>query len=190
MTIPRREGGMLLLDLLFGVIIAMGMLLVIAQISSALNRGRMAHLQGSRLAAGAAALQAMLDKNAASIATYGTAPGFTNPLSPSETDLRNSGYLPSFVPTHMPFGGTMIFTVRVGVNKTLIGLACGNQSISNAAGQADGPTAGKVMHAANGVGLRTTFGTPGVLNGPGFQNIASPVNGPAIVCAWAATSGQ
>ena len=190
MKIRRRESGMLLIDLLFGVIIAMGMLLVVAQVNTALNRGRLAHLHGSRLAAGAAALQAMLDKNAASIATSGTAPGFTNALSPSETDLRNAGYLPSFVPTRLPFGGTMMFTVRVGANKTLIGLACGNQSVVDAGGLAAGPVVGQIMHAANGAGLRTTVGTPGVLNGPAFQNIASPVNGPAVVCAWAATSSE
>lgn len=190
MKIVRRESGMMLLDLLFGVIVAMGMLLVVAQISSALNRGRLAHLQGSRLAAGAAALQVMLNKYGASIATKGAAPGFANAMSPSEADLRAAGFLPSFVPTRMPFGGFMTFTVRVGANKTLIGLACGNQSIVDAAGNPAGPIAGQIMHAANGVGLRTTSGTPGVLNGPGFQNLASPINGPAVVCAWAATPSQ
>lgn len=190
MKIPRRENGMMLLDLLFGVIVAMGMLLIIAQVNTALNRGRMAHLQGSRLAAGAAALQVMLNKYGTTIATSGTAPGFANALSPSEAELRNAGFLPSFVSTSMPFGGTMIFTVRVGTNKALTGLACGNQSIVDAAGQPAGNIAGQIMHAANGFGLRTTIGTPGTLNGPGFQNIASPINGAAVVCAWSALPSQ
>ncbi|GAB2881269.1 hypothetical protein GCM10027277_58010 [Pseudoduganella ginsengisoli] len=132
----------------------------------------------------------MLNKYGKNITTNGTAPGFANALAPSEAELRTAGFLPSFVSTRMPFGGTMIFTVRVGINNTLTGLACGDQSIVDSAGQPNGPIAGQIMHAANGVGLRTTVGTPGLLNGPGFQNIASPVNGPAVVCAWAATPSQ
>jgi hypothetical protein len=179
----------MIIDLIIGCALAMVMLLVIASVSSELERGRKAHLQGSRLAAGAAALEAMLEKHGASIAATGSAPGFTSATSPSEADLRSNGFLPSFVSTQMPLGGTMTFFVRVGANKDLLGLACGNRSVITM-GEPGSRVAGQIMHAANGLGLRTNVGTPGILNGPGFQGIASPINGPAIICAWAALPTQ
>lgn len=185
----KKQGGAMVIDLIIGCAFAMGMLLVIASINLELNRGRLAHLQGSRLAAGAAALEALFEKHGATIAATGSAPGFSSATSPSETDLRNNGFLPSFVSTQMPFGGTMTFHVRIGANRDLLGLACGNTSVvtGNIPG---GRVAGQIMHAANGLGLRTSIGTPGILNGPGFQNIPSPINGPAIVCAWTALPTQ
>lgn len=185
----KKQGGTMVMDLMLGCALAMGLILALGQITVELKKGREAHRQGTRLSAGAAALESMLEKHASTLATSGSAPGFINALSPTAAELRDNGFLPSFVSTQMPFGGTMKFTVRVGANKDLLGLACGDTSVLTL-GQPGSRIAGQIMHAAEGRGLRTTAATPGMLSGPGFQDIPSPINGAAIVCAWAALSMQ
>lgn len=185
----KKQRGAMLIDLLFGCALAMGLILAFGEVVVQLQKGRDAHRQGARLSAGAAALEAMLDKHAATLAASGSAPGFANALAPTEAELRNAGFLPAFVSTQMPFGGVMTFAVRVGTNKDLLGLACGSTSVQTM-GQPGSRVAGQIMHAANGRGLRTTAATPGRLSGPGFQDIPSPINGAAIVCAWSALGQQ
>lgn len=179
----------MVMDLMLGCALAMGLLLAFGEITVLLDKGREAHRQGSRLSAGAAALEAMLEKHALTLATSGSAPGFVNALSPTAAELRDNGFLPSFVSTEMPFGGVMRFTIRVGANRGLFGLACGDTSVLTM-GQPGSSVAGQIMHAANGRGLRTTAALPGILSGPSFQDTPSPFNGPAIVCAWAALPAQ
>lgn len=153
----------------------------------ALGRGasiKLASREGARLAAGAAALQAYLNKNGASIVNSGSASGFSDPYNPTFAELKGQAYLPSYVLAATPFGGTLTFRVLKGTQNDLTGLACDTANITEG-GQPSAPLASEVMLATGGVGMRTSAAAPAVLNGPGFQSIASPISGAAIVCGRA-----
>jgi hypothetical protein len=140
--------------------------------------------EGAQLALGAAAMDAYLKKFGVSIAKNQAVPGFADPLSPDVAVLRNGRYLPSYFPQTTAFGGTLVFRVQKGSKGDLTGLVCDTQNVTER-GAPSPALAGEVLMAANGSGLRTSIATPAVLNGPGLTGIASPIIGPAIVCAWA-----
>lgn len=179
-----KERGSALIDLIFGGFMSMLLMLIILRAIAAVNVGRTAHREGAHLALGARALQTLLYKQGASIVMNGTAAGFTTPYAPTGTELRAAGYLPKFVRTTTPFGGTLQFTVRRSAANDLLGLACESNSVTKRGAPAP-DIAAQVMSASGGTGLMTTTVAPAVLNGPGMPNIASPISGPAVVCAWA-----
>lgn len=174
----------MLIDLVIGAFIGMLMLGAYLKVAVAVNEGRSAHREGARLAAGAAALRAYLQQRGATLISSNTASGFSKPFEPSETELKNAGFMPRYATTRMPSGGTMRFAVRRGTNNDLLGLACDDTPITRA-GQPAPDLAAKMMSAAEGTGLMTSIASPTVLNGPGMAGVASPVAGAAMVCAWA-----
>jgi type II secretory pathway pseudopilin PulG len=179
-----RQAGSSLIELTIAVMAGiMLMSMMMTAISNVVALGK-AKREGEQLAAGAAALDSYLRTHGESIARNGTAPGFADPLHPTFEALRGGAYLASFVPSTTPFGGTLSFMVRKGAKSDLLGLVCDTQNI-NERGLASPYLASEVMMASNGTGLRTSIANPAQLNGPGFTGVASPINGPAIVCAWA-----
>lgn len=178
-----RQTGSSLIELTIAVMAGMMfMSMMMTAISNVVALGK-AKRAGAQLAAGAAALDSYLKVHGESIARYGTAAGFTDPFAPAIDKLKNGAYLAGYVPAATPFGGELIFVVRKGIKNDLLGLVCGTRDITQR-GVASPYLAGEVVMAAQGAGLRTSIANPGQLNGPGFVNIASPVSGPAIVCAW------
>jgi hypothetical protein len=180
----RHEGGAMLIDLVIGVFIGMMMLGAYLQVATSISVGRTAHREGARLAAGAAALQKYLIQRGASIVSTGTASGFVKPLEPSDTELKQQGFIPPYLSMTMPFGGTMQFAVQRSANNDLLGLACDSSPLLKA-GQPAPDLAAKVMAASSGTGLMSSIANPARLNGPGMADVVSPINSPAIVCAWA-----
>lgn len=174
----------MLIDLVIGAFIGMLMLGAYLKVAVAVDAGRRTHREGARLAAGAAALREYLQQRGVSLITSGTAAGFINPFEPSEANLKDAGFMPRYVGTRMPYGGTMTFSVRRSARNDLLGLACDDTPITRA-GQPAPDLAAKIMAASEGTGLMTSIANPGVLNGPGMANVASPVAAAAIVCAWA-----
>lgn len=173
-----------MIELTIAVMIGMlFMSMMMTAISNVVALGK-AKRAGAQLAAGAAALDSYLRVHGESIARYGTASGFTDPFTPTVTALKNGAYLAGYVPSTTPFGGALTFVVRKGTKNDLFGLVCDTQSVMQR-GVASPYLAGEVVMAAQGTGLRTSIANPGQLNGPGFANVASPISGPAIVCAWA-----
>jgi hypothetical protein len=180
----RHEGGAMLIDLVIGVFIGMMMLGAYLKVATSISVGRTVHREGARLAAGAAALQKYLVHRGASIVISGTAAGFVKPFVPSDTELKQQGFMPPYLSMKMPFGGTMQFEVRRSANNDLLGLACDRVPILKA-GQPAPDLAAKVVAASSGTGLMSSIANPARLNGPGMADVASPFNSPAIVCAWA-----
>lgn len=174
----------MLIDLVIGAFIAMMMLGAYLQVATRVSEGRTAHREGARLAAGAAALHEYLLRRGAGIILNGTAAGFATPYAPSEANLKDAGFMPRYLSMITPYGGTMQFVVRRGIKNDLLGLACDSAAITRA-GQPAPDIAAKVVAASEGTGMMTSIVNPGVLNGPGMSNVASPINGAAIVCAWA-----
>jgi hypothetical protein len=140
--------------------------------------------EGELLAEAALGLDAYLKAHGKTIVLNGTAPGFSNPLQPTLDQLKATDFLPRYTPARTPFDGSLQFTVRKGAKNDLLGLVCDTQTITHA-GDPSPQLAGAVVKAANGAGLRTSVGSPGVLNGPAHAGIVSPISGPSVVCAWA-----
>lgn len=180
----KNQRGSALVDLIIGVSLTMMMLAWLAKLSVGFNESRMADRQGTRLAAGANALQNLFNKHGATIASSGIVPGFSNIYAPTAEELRATSFLPTFVGTSMPFGGNMTFVVRKGANNDLMGIVCGDTSIA-LRGEPAPHIAGVVVASTGGSGMRTSIAVPSELNGTTFQGIVSPVTGPAVVCAWA-----
>lgn len=179
-----RQSGSSLIELTIAVMAGMlFMSMLMTAISNVVALGK-AKRAGAQLAAGAAALDSYLRIHGESIARYGTATGFADPFAPSAEALKAGAYLAAYVPSSTPFGGNLAFVVRKGIRNDLLGLVCGTRDVTER-GVPSPYLAGEVVMAAQGAGLRTSIANPGQLNGPGFVNVASPVNGPAIVCAWA-----
>lgn len=179
-----RQSGSSMLELMIAV--AASIMLMSALMSALANviaLGK-AKREGAMLADGAAALDSYLKTQGVLIVNSGIPVGFIDPLNPTYAQLKAGSYLPSFAPPTSAFGGTWTFTIRKGVKNDLFGLVCDTQNITEA-GAPSPQLAGEVVMAANGSGLRTSIVGPTTLNGPGFTGIASPINGPAIVCAWA-----
>lgn len=180
----KNQRGAAIVDLIIGVGITLMMLVWMAQLSVAFNESRKADRQGTRLAAGANALQDLFNKHGATIASAGVVPGFANIYAPTAIELRTASFLPTFVGTSMPYGGNMSFVVRKGANNDLLGIVCGDGNIT----KHDQPAphlAGLIERFIGGNGLRTSIAFPSQLSGVAFQDIVSPVSGSAIVCAWA-----
>jgi hypothetical protein len=152
-------------------------------VTARISLGRQAAREGKKLAVASAGMQTYLQAQGAHIVTSGTAPGFIDVYNPSYEELRAASYLPSYVTASTPFGGSLVFAVRRGAANDLMGLACDTSNITDR-GQPSPVLTGQVLEASGGAGLTTNAATPGLLQGPAFQNIASPVNGAAIVCAW------
>lgn len=179
-----KERGSALIDLIFGGYIGMLLMLMILHAIAAIHVGRLAHLEGARLAAGAKALQSLFNNHGATIVASGMADGFATPYAPTTAELKDAGYMPRYLNVALPFGGTMQFTVRRNAENDLIGLACDSKSFTKA-GQAAPDIAAKVMAASSGLGLMTSAAGPATLNGAVITNVVSPISGPAVVCAWA-----
>lgn len=173
-----------MIELLLAV--AAGMFFISAMmisVSNAVALGK-SKREGAQLALGAKALDSYLSKMGVSIQTNGTAVGFASALNPTAAELKAGFYLPQYLPNTTPFGGTLSFIVRRGPKNDLLGFVCDSQNITER-GATSPHLAGEVVSAAGGAGLRTSIANPGELNGAGFTGVASPINGPAIVCAWA-----
>ena len=180
----KHQRGSMIIDLIIGVGISLMMLAWLANLAVGFNESRKADRQGTRLAAGASALQSLLNKHGATIVSAGIVPGFANIYAPTAAELRAASFLPTFVGTTLPFGGNMSFVVRKGANNDLLGIACGDTSIMQR-DQVAPHLAGLTVASVGGNGLRTSIAVPSQLSGTAFQGIVSPVTGGAIVCAWA-----
>lgn len=183
---PRRTrvNGFGLIDLILGTAVSLLMMLFILQAVTQISVGRNVHREGDRLARGAAALQAMVNNLGASIVNSGSAAGFANAYAPTEGELKTAGFMPKYLSTTLPFGGVMQFTIQRGPNNDLLGLACDSKSVTMS-GKIAPDVAVKIVKATHGAGVMTSQGNPTIMNGPGMLNVASPISGPAVVCAWA-----
>ncbi|MCU6502315.1 hypothetical protein LPN04_31420 [Rugamonas sp. A1-17] len=179
-----RMSGFGLIDLMLGTAVSLMMMLFILHAVNQISVGRNVHREGDRLSRGAAALQAMINNLGSSIVSSGSAAGFANAYTPTEAELKAAGYMPKYLSTTLPFGGVMQFTVQRGPNNDLLGLACDSQSVTMS-GKIAPDVAAKIVKATHGAGVMTSQSNPTVMNGPGMLNVASPISGPAVVCAWA-----
>lgn len=183
---PRinAQKGFALVDLMLGTAVSLVMMMGILRATAMVGEGRNAHREGDRLSQGAAALQYLFNNAGSSIITSGSAVGFANVYTPTVNELKAAGYLPQYWNPTLPFGGTAQFTVQRGVGNDLLGLVCDTSSMVRH-GVVAPDLAAKVVKASQGTGVMTSQINPGKLNGPGMLNITSPINGPAVVCAWA-----
>lgn len=180
----RRQVGASLIDLVIGVAIGMLAMIFISNVMAELVAGRAAHKEGGRLAEAAGALQHLLDQHGAEIVANGAVAGFANVFAPTALEMKAMGYLPQYLNTSLPSGGSIQLLVRKNANNDLTGLACDNQPVMRK-GTPSAIQAAKIVRAANGYGLMTSPVDPNTLNGPGMQNVLSPISATTIVCAWA-----
>jgi hypothetical protein len=174
----------MLLDLIIGAAVAIMIMSVLIQASTQIAIGHRVHREGYKLAVSSTALQNYLNAKGELIINTGSASGFANAYSPQLEELQAAGYMPTFITARTPFGGTLTFIVRRGVQNDLMALACDNQNVTYGS-QASEYIAAKVVSAAGGNGLKTNSSSPTILNGPSFTGIVSPISGDAIVCTWA-----
>lgn len=178
-----KQGGFSLVGVMVAMAstgLLMSMLMTSTSSVMALHR---AGREGQGLTRGAAALHSYLKLHGVAIVTGSGVDGFVDPYRPTMAELKAKTFLPSFMPNITAFGGTFNFTVRRGAQNDLLGLVCDTVSITEG-GVVSPQMAGQVIAAAKG-GLRTSIADPNTLNGAAFTSIPSPINGPAIVCAWA-----
>ncbi|MDO8336489.1 MAG: hypothetical protein Q7T74_06970 [Candidatus Saccharibacteria bacterium] len=178
-----RQRGNLIIESIIVLAILMVITLVAVAIARFVNQSNLVYRERVILTAAVEGVNRYFVKNGESIVSFGSAPGFADPLSPTVTELISKGFFPPTFSGNTPSGGNLLIVVRRGVSNDLTGIVCDNKTIQEN-GKDSFSLAAKIALATPS-GVSTSPLDTATLNGSTFKGIGSPFSSPALACAIA-----